>query len=80
MELVSISTPARRRYSISRVLKGSIADQSGFSPLDPVDVLKIQVSKEKDALFADVYIKRRKKGYLDIAISIGAPLDRPNYF
>jgi S1-C subfamily serine protease len=80
MELIPVSNSSRRSYSITRVLKGSIADQSGFSPQDPVDVLKIQVSKEKDALLAQVYTKKRKNGYFDLAITIGAPLDSPNYF
>jgi hypothetical protein len=84
------ATMARRRSCSSWTLfarsfgsssaKGSIADQSGFSPQDPVDVLKIQVTKEKDALFAEVYTKKRKNGYFDVSISIGAPLDSPNYF
>jgi S1-C subfamily serine protease len=80
MELVPIAASSRRKYSVTKVLRGSIADEAGFSVQDPVDVLRIQLSKEKDALYAELYTKKRKNGYFEVNIAIAAPLDSPYYF
>lgn len=70
----------RRKYQISEVIKGSIADESGFSENDPVEIKNISFNNDNTALYAEVYAKNRKKGYLDISVGIAAPLDSPNYF
>jgi S1-C subfamily serine protease len=80
MELLSTSATSKRRYAVTRVLRGSIADESGFSVQDPVDVLKVRVNPDKDAIYAELYTKKRKNGYFDVNIAIGAPLDSPYYF
>ncbi|MDR3284875.1 MAG: S1C family serine protease [Treponema sp.] len=80
MELTPISAAVRKQYSVARILKGSIADESGFSVQDPVDVLRVRISKEKDLIYAELYTKKRKNGYFDVNIAIGAPLDSPWYF
>lgn len=70
----------RRKYQISEVIKGSIADESGFSENDPVEIRNISFNNDNTALYAEIYAKNRKKGYLDISVGIAAPLDSPNYF
>lgn len=70
----------RRKYQISQVIRGSIADESGFSESDPVEIKSISFNNENTALYAEIYAKNRKKGYLDISVGIAAPLDSPNYF
>jgi S1-C subfamily serine protease len=80
MELVPVSETSRKQYSVSRVLKGSIADESGFSEQDPVNVLRIRLNKEKDSIYAELYTKKRKNGYFDLSIAIAASLDSPYYF
>ncbi|MDR3311714.1 MAG: S1C family serine protease [Spirochaetaceae bacterium] len=80
MELQPLSTGSKKRFSVIRVLKGSIADESGFSTHDPVDVMKVRISKEKDVIYAELFTKKRKNGYFDMSIAIGAPLDSPYYF
>lgn len=79
MKLTPLSE-GRRKYQIKSVIKGSIADESGFSDNDPVDIRNISFNSENTALYAEVYAKNRKKGYLDISMGIAAPLDSPNYF
>ena len=69
-----------RKYQIESVVKGSIADESGFSENDPVEVKNINFDKENTTLYTEVYAKNKKKGYLDINVGIAAPLDSPNYF
>jgi membrane-associated protease RseP (regulator of RpoE activity) len=85
MELVPVSTVNRRKYSIKNLIKGSIADEAGFSENDPVEVLRTRLveahnENEQGYIYAELYTKNRKNGYLDVSIAIGAPLDSPNYF
>ncbi len=79
MKLTPLSE-GRRKYSIAEIVKGSIADESGFSENDPVEVKNITFNNDNTTLYAEVFAKNRKKGYLDISVGIAAPLDSPNYF
>lgn len=79
MELTPVSS-GKKKYTISRILKGSTADESGFSVHDPVEIVKITVSEEEDIMYAQVYTKKRKNGYFEVNIMIGAALDSPYYF
>ena len=66
--------------SFANVIKGSIADETGFSENDPVDIRNITFNSDNTAIYAEIYAKNRKKGYLDISMGLSAPLDGPNYF
>lgn len=79
MKLTPLSE-GRRKYTIESVVKGSIADESGFSESDPVEIKNINFDKDNTTLYTEVFAKNRKKGYLDISVGIAAPLDSPNYF
>ncbi len=79
MKLTPLSE-GRRKYQIAEVVRGSIADESGFSENDPVEVKNISFNNDNTALYAEIYAKNRKKGYLDISVGVAAPLDSPNYF
>lgn len=80
MELLPVSTTYSRRFTISDVLKGSVADESGFSVMDPVSITDVEFSPEKDAVSVTMNTRKKKKGYLDITIRIGSALDSPYYF
>ncbi|MDR1786148.1 MAG: trypsin-like peptidase domain-containing protein [Spirochaetaceae bacterium] len=86
MELIPTSTTNKRRYSVKSLIRGGIADEAGFSENDPVEVLKTRVVEKKEEesgqsyLYAELYTKKRKNGYLDVNLAIGAPLDNPYYF
>jgi hypothetical protein len=80
MQLQPVSESSKKRYSVTRVLRGSVADESGFSVQDPVEVMKVRLTKEKDVIYAELYTKKRKNGYFDMSIAIGAPLNSPYYF
>ena len=80
MELLPVSTTYSRRFTISDVLKGSVADESGFSVLDPVSITDVEFSPEKDSVSVTMNTRKKKKGYLDITIRIGSALDSPYYF
>ena len=80
MKLTPASDRNKKAYTVSQLLRGGVADESGFSIHDPVDILKVELSKEKDVLYAQLYTKKRKNGYFEVAIAVGSPLDSPFYF
>lgn len=80
MELVPVSTESKRKYSVVSVLKGSVADETGFSEHDPVDVLKVQFDEKKTQAYIELYTKKRKNGYMDVSIGITVSMDSPYYF
>lgn len=80
MKLVKVSPSNKKKFSIVKVIKGSVADESGFTENDPVELLGIDFSPEKEAAIIRLYAKKRKNGYLDVSLSISAGLDSPYYF
>lgn len=80
MELVSASGHSQRKFVISDILKGSVADESGFSVTDPVYVSGIDFSEKKDAIAIQINTRRKKRGYLDVSIMLTSSLDSPYYF
>ncbi|MBR0475523.1 MAG: trypsin-like peptidase domain-containing protein, partial [Treponema sp.] len=79
-ELVRASSKDKREYTISMLIKGSLADVSGFSEGDPVKILSTQVSPDKTAISLTLYARKRKNGFLDVGLGLAAPLDSPYYF
>lgn len=80
MKLMHVSTTSSHKYSVQKIIRGSIVDESGFSENDPVDVLGVEFNEDNSALFLKAYVKNSKKGYLDRSVGMGAPLDSPYYF
>lgn len=80
MRLQAVSTSSSRKYAITQIVKGGIADESGFSENDPVDVSRVKFSDDNTYLMAEIYGRKRKKGYLDVGVSVVTPLDSPYYF
>ena len=80
MKLVSVSTSSSRKYSIESIIKGSVADESGFSENDPVEIRNIKLNEDNSIMYAEIYAKNRTKGYLDGMMAIASQLDSPYYF
>ena len=80
MELVRVSTTNKNKYSITKVIKASIADESGFSEGDPVEIVKLELSPQKDYLLLQIYAQRKKNGYLDFGLGLQVPLEGFYYF
>ncbi|MBP5284171.1 MAG: trypsin-like peptidase domain-containing protein [Treponema sp.] len=80
LNLASVSERSKMKYTIKSVIKGSVADESGFSENEPLDIIDIDFDKDKKYISAHVYSKNRKKGYIDVSVVIAAPLDSPYYF
>lgn len=68
------------RYTVASVVRGSIADESGFSEMDVVEIREFVTDSENGIASVQLYTKRRKSGYLDAFIGLGASLDSPSYF
>jgi hypothetical protein len=79
MSLVQTSSGLKKSYAVTSVFKGGVADESGFSVGDPIQIEKIRVSPEGDALIVEIYAKKRKNGFLNVWLTIGAYLDSPGY-
>ena len=77
---ISRTSSYSKKGIITSVLKGSIADESGFSENDPIQIIRTRLLEKNSVLYAEVYTKKRKNGYLDVNIGIAAPLDSPGYF
>lgn len=80
MELVPSSTLNSNRFTITEIIPGSIADESGFSVTDPITIFDVKFSEENDSIGIRISTKNRKKGYLDVSIGLWASLDSPYYF
>ena len=80
MKLVHVSTASSRKYAVQSIIKGSIADETGFSENDPIDVMDVDFNDDKSAIYLTAYVKNSKKGYLDRSLGMGAPLDSPYFF
>ena len=79
MELVRAST-SKKLYSVSKVLKASAADELSFSESDTVQIVGVEFDATKSYIYVTVYTKRRKNGWLEMALALTAQLDSPYYF
>lgn len=80
MKLASVSTISSRKYSVEKIVIGSVADEYGFSENDPLEVVNLRLNDEKSVLYVELHSKNRKKGYLDINMAFASQLDSPYYF
>jgi S1-C subfamily serine protease len=62
-------------YSVAKVWPGSIADESGLSENDPISLKRFFVDREQQAVFIQIYVKKRKAGFLESIIQIPASLE-----
>lgn len=80
MELVHTSTSNKKLYGIKKIIKGSSADEAGFSEGDPVQILSTELQQDNSILVVQIYAKKRRNGFLDVGMALGAPLDSECYF
>jgi S1-C subfamily serine protease len=66
-------------YIVKRVTQGSIADESGISPDDPLTIQDWQVDQDKGYAMLQVVIKKKKAGFLESAIQIATYLETDNF-
>ncbi len=80
MELVPVSSAYVGKYAVKSVIKGSVADESGFADGDPVEIISAEPIEGNSYLYIEVYAKKRKKGYLDVTLGFAVPLDSTSFF
>ena len=80
MELVPVSSASVGKYAVKSVIKGSVADESGFADGDPVEIISAEPAPDKSYLYVEVYAKKRRKGYLDVTLGFAVPLDSTSFF
>ena len=80
MELVPVSSASVGKYAVKSVIKGSVADESGFADGDPVEIISAEPIEGNSYLYVEVYAKKRRKGYLDVTLGFAVPLDSTSFF
>ncbi len=75
MELIPSSVGNKNQYTIQSIVRGSIADESGFSIHDPVQILRTTITENEDVVIIETFTQKRKSGYFEVSVSVGAPLD-----
>jgi len=66
-------------YIVRKVIQGSIADESGISPDDPLTIQDWQVDQDKGYAMLQVVIKKKKAGFIESAIQIATYLETDNF-
>ena len=66
-------------YTVERVFPGSAADDIGMSDNDPFTLSNWTVDTKKRIVLAQVNIKKRKAGFLEAAILLGAYFEQNNF-
>ncbi len=79
MGLTSSSTLSKNSYTINKIIKGSSAEELNLSVNDPISVKDVKFDKEHEMIFAQIFAKRRKSGFLDISIVLSCAYDSPYY-
>lgn len=80
MRLVNSSTMSKNSYTIREVIKGTTADELNFSENDSISVREVKLNKENEYIVAQILAKRRKKGFLDVTLTIATPYDNQYFF
>jgi S1-C subfamily serine protease len=66
-------------YVVKKVIQGSIADDSGISVEDTLNIQNWLVDNKNRAAFIQVFIKKRKAGYFESFIQLAAYLETENF-
>jgi serine protease Do len=69
----------RGDYVVKQVTKGSVADESGISPDDPLTIQDWQVDTDKGYALLQIVIKKKKAGFVESAIQIASYLETDNF-
>jgi len=80
MELVPMSSDFKKEFLVTKVVKGSVADNAGFSENDPIKIVRSKVIEDGQYFYTEVFGKKRKNGYLEATMALTAPMDSSNFF
>lgn len=77
--MTNSSTTNKNSYTINKIIRGSIAEELNLSVNDPIIVKDVRLDAKNKYIFAQIYAKRRKNGFLDIALMLSSSYDGPYY-
>lgn len=80
MELIHSSTESKKIYTVGKVIPSTSADDLAFSENDTLKIINISLDDQNEAIFCQIYSKRKKKGFLDIGMVLASRYDSPYYF
>ena len=80
MRLLPSSTENRNSYTIDKVITGSTADDLHFSSGDEVKIINVAVDQKNEFIYIQLYTRRKKTAFLDMAMGLSASFDSPYYF
>jgi len=66
-------------FSVNRVFPGTVADETGISENDPFSLRQWVVDKERRIVLMQMVIKKRKAGFLEGGVQIGAYFEQNNF-
>jgi len=66
-------------YIVTRVTRGSVADESGLSENDPLSIQDWKVDSDKGFAALLLVIKKRKAGFIESAVQIATELETDNF-
>ena len=69
-----------KKYLVTGIVRGSIADETGFSEQDLIEIKNVNIDTDNKAVSVQLFTKKRKSGYLESYIGVSASLDSPSYF
>ncbi len=64
-----------KSYVVEKVYPGSVADETGLSPNDPFYWRGLKIDSERKIALLRMVIKKRKAGFLESSIQLGAYID-----
>ncbi|MDR2375955.1 MAG: S1C family serine protease [Treponema sp.] len=65
-------------YLVKKVVRGSVADEAGFSESDPVSIRSFRVVEEDGYTLMEISVKKRQTGYMETTMQLLALLDSPD--
>ena len=63
------------QYVVRKVVRGSIADETGLSEADPLRVEAFEIDAENRVAIMRIVVQKRKAGFIERAVQIGAYLE-----
>src|SRR6056297_733382 len=67
------------KYLVKKVYRGSVADETGLSVNDPFSLQQWRYLEKQKIVIAQIRIKKRKAGFLETGVQLGAYVET-NYF
>jgi S1-C subfamily serine protease len=65
-------------FRVTKVVRGSIADESGISVDDPISINRLRIMEDDGYALLEISVKKRRMGYLEANMILPAWLDSPD--